>query len=343
LIVLTANLNVVDQIPAQNLTVGSLDPSFYFLRSNTSAAHVQVLVEAAATAELPPILVQKEGLRIIDGLHRFHVAQERAETHIKARVLDCSDGVALVLAIKANTAHGLPFTKADRIAGARRILAEHPDWSDRAVAKVAGLSAKSIALLRDREESPESESPGKRLGRDGKHYPVNGTDGRKRVVDYISAYPNASIRQIAGEVGVSLGTVHDVRDRIRRGVDPLDNGARQERRPPVTRTQRSASREAGATLRRNPRRPTWTELGGKLASDPALRYNEDGRAFVRWLGQHSATVAGGQKLVDAIPSHWLGEIGLLADGVIEEWRLFAEQLRQREQELGKVGIDRLAM
>jgi hypothetical protein len=330
--IMTTDLRLVDQLPARNVPVDSLNPSFYLLRSDTSAAHVQVLADAAATAELPPILVQQEGFRIIDGLHRFEVARQREEPYVKARVVDCSDGVALVLAIRSNTMHGLPLTRADRISGAKRILAEHPDWSDRAVAEVAGLSAKSVAHLRDYSESLESELPGKRLGRDGKLHPVNGAEGRKRVVDYISVHPDASIRQIAGEVGVSLGTVHDVRSRLRQGMDPLNYPATREGRWFTAETKQSMNHADGSAARRaDVPRPTWPEISGKLSSDPALRYSEGGRAFLRWIGQHAAMTEEWRVVADAVPSHWLAEVGLLADGVIEEWRRFAEWLRLRGQ------------
>lgn len=327
-----ADLLLVDQLPACNVLVGSLNPNFYLLRSDTNAAYVQVLADAAATAELPPILVQQEGLRIIDGLHRFEVARQREEPYVKARVVDCSDGVALVLAIRSNTMHGLPFTKADRISGAKRILAEHPDWSDRAVAEVAGLSAKSVGHLRDHSGSLEEELPGKRLGRDGKLHPVNGAEGRRRVVDYISAHPDASIRRIAGEVGVSLGTVHDVRNRLRQGTDPLTDPAARQRRRFTAETKRSVNHADGSAARRAAvRRPSWPEISAKLSSDPGLRYSEGGRAFLRWIGQHAAMTEEWREVANAVPSHWLAEVGLLADGVIEEWRRFAEWLRQREQ------------
>jgi hypothetical protein len=328
------DLSQVEQLPACDILIGSLDPGFYLLRSATSLAHVQVLADAAATAELPPILVQREGLRIIDGLHRFEVARQRAQSYVKARVVDCSDAVALVLAIKSNTMHGLPLTKADRIAGARRILAAHPDWSDRAVAEVAGLSAKSVAALREHSGTPEAAQPGKRLGRDGKLHPVSGAEGRRRVVDYIHAHPDASIRQIAREVDVSLGTVHDIRDRLRRGVDPLDHPAGRGRLRPVAapRPRAGAAGPAGLAARRpGTRRPAWPEISGKLRSDPALRYSEGGRAFLRWMGQHAAATGDWREFADAIPEHWVSEVGLLADGVIEEWRRFAEWLRQREE------------
>ena len=206
-------LSEFGHLPEQQMQVSSLVPGFYLRESGTSAAHVQALAEVAGSSPLPPILVQQNGFRIIDGMHRLAAARLCQQRHINARVIDCTDSEALVLAIKANIQHGLPLTRADRISGAKRVLAAHPDWSDRAVAEIAGLSAKTIAVLRNRSCNEELR-PGKRLGRDGKRRPVTAADGRRRAADYIRAHPEAPLRLVAREADVSLGTVHDVRERL---------------------------------------------------------------------------------------------------------------------------------
>ena len=93
-----------------------------------------MLTEVASFSELPPILVQRDNLRIIDGTHRIEAARARGEKTIQARVINCTDNDAYILAVKANTLHGLPLSRADRVSSARRILGGwHPDWSDRAI------------------------------------------------------------------------------------------------------------------------------------------------------------------------------------------------------------------
>jgi ParB-like chromosome segregation protein Spo0J len=327
----------VEQLPEIEVPLNSLVPGFYLRRSGTSAAHVQILADAAATSKLPPILVHKSGLRIIDGLHRFEVARLRGQTHINVRLIDCSDSEALVLAIKSNTLHGLPLSKGDRISGAKRILAAHPDWSDRAVAEIAGLSAKTIGVLRNRSTggTPSLE---KRLGRDGKLHPINGAAGRKRVVEYIMAHPDASIRQIAREVDVSLGTVHDVRDRLRRGTDPMAerrgaSGPHPPVRPvPDVASGRPPAASSGMRAKRHhARQLTWTEISCKITSDPAVRYTDGGRAFLRWMTRHAAATDEWREFVDAIPVHWLEDIESIAAQISEEWGRFANWVRDREE------------
>lgn len=219
------DLKNLEQLPACDVLVSSLSAGVSLRQGGTDSAHIQLLVDAAGSAELPPILVQIDGYRVIDGLHRLEVAKLRGDGSIKARFVDCSNSEALVIAMKANGSHGLPLSKADRVSGARRVLGSHPDWSDRAVARITGLSAKTIASMR---EKPAEGTPldGKRIGRDGRRRPVGPGEGRRRAAEYIAAHPHAPLRQVARETDVSLGTVHDVSARLRRGESPDRSGCR---------------------------------------------------------------------------------------------------------------------
>jgi hypothetical protein len=50
---------------------GLLVPGFHLRQEGTDPAHVRLLADAAGSVQLPSILVQKSGSRIIDGLHRL--------------------------------------------------------------------------------------------------------------------------------------------------------------------------------------------------------------------------------------------------------------------------------
>ncbi|MER6978180.1 ParB N-terminal domain-containing protein, partial [Streptomyces carpinensis] len=217
------DLKNFEKLPAREVPIATLSPGVSLRQGGTDAAHVRVLVDAADSAELPPILVQLDGCRVIDGLHRLEAARLMGEASIRARFLDCSNSEALVIAMKANGSHGLPLSKADRVAGAQRVLGSHPDWSDRAIAGITGLSAKTIASLRDRS-AIATPLGGKRIGQDGRRRPVDAGEGRRRAAEYIAAHPDAPLRQVARATDVSLGTVHDVSARLRRGEGPERNG-----------------------------------------------------------------------------------------------------------------------
>jgi len=332
--------SLVQKLPVKSVPIGSLIPGFYLRQGGTNPVHVQLLAGVAGSAELPPILVQERSGRVIDGMHRLEAARQRGNTDIDACLLDCTDDEALVLAIRSNTLHGLPLSKADRICGAKRVLVAHPDWSDRTIAGVAGLSAKTVASLRNRS-TDEAQFHGKRLGRDGKRRPVSAGEGRLRAAEYIHAHPEAPLRQVAREADVSLGTVHDVRARIRQGMDPEGN----RRLAPAERiADRGAHRvptggPAGRPISINRGQlqrhddgdvpSSWSSISAKLAGDPAIRYTEGGKEFLRWMALRAEHIDEWRELIDAIPDHWLGGIASVAETISEEWGQFAVRLRGR--------------
>ncbi len=328
-------MSALEHVPETDVAVRSLVPGFYLRQAGTDVTHIRLLADAAGSVKLPPILVQRDGWRIIDGMHRVAAAKLRGEHTIAARVIDCSDGEALVLAIKSNVLHGLPLSKADRISGAKRVLAAHQDWSDRAVAEVAGLSAKTIASLRNRSTA-QVQFQGKRLGRDGKRRPLSAADGRRRAAEYIGAHPDASLREVAREADVSLGTVHDVRSRIRRGSDPVSSAhpchAAESKAGPAVPASPSALPTSAICARaeRNAQHLAWPAIATKLASDPALKYTDGGKAFLRWMATHSAQADDWREFIDAVPAHWVRDVSRIAEIVSAEWREFAERLRNKQ-------------
>ncbi|WP_411757123.1 ParB N-terminal domain-containing protein [Streptomyces venezuelae] len=289
------------------------------------------------------MLVQKDGWRIIDGLHRLEAAKLCGDHSITARLVECTDAEALVLAMKANTSHGLPLSRADRMAGAERVLLAHPEWSDRAIASVTGLSAKTIAALRERSACATPPG-GQRLGLDGKLRAVSAGEGRRRAAAYIHAHPEATLREVARETEVSLGTVHDVSARLRRGISPERDGLRgagarltlhpAERpadpppAPPAAAEDLPARRPATVPAEAP---PAWETVAAKVANDPCIRYTAGGKEFLQWMALHASDPDGWRELVGAVPAHWVGVIAPIAESVGKEWSLFAERLRNRQE------------
>lgn len=360
----------IEQLPVSIVPLNSLVPGFFLRQNGTDAVHVRLLADAAGVAELPPIIVQQGSMRVVDGLHRLAAAKLRGEESISARFIDCTDESAFILAVKSNIQHGMPLSRADRIAGAERLLAWHPDWSDRALAAVTGLGTRTIVALRSQERD-NSCSGEKRLGRDGKWRPVAGGEGRRRAAEYIMARPDASLREVARETDVSLGTVHDVRMRMRCGMDPTAVGGRP--RSALTRAAAaSVSDRTGSPSDRAPEAPrspedlliaeapaapleifatsaasarasnalptryamqeaAWQAVLAKLANDPTLRYTEAGRTFLRWMTLHAISAGEWKTFMEAIPPRWLREISFVANNFSNEWREFARELGDKER------------
>ncbi|MFI6367620.1 ParB N-terminal domain-containing protein, partial [Nocardia sp. NPDC050630] len=111
-----------------------------------SSRHLGVL--AQLPGPLPPIVVHRATMEVIDGVHRLVVARRRKAVSIDVIFFDGAPQEAFVLAIELNSARGLPLSLADRKAAAGRMLADFPEWSNRRLAELAGLSDKTIASLR---------------------------------------------------------------------------------------------------------------------------------------------------------------------------------------------------
>jgi ParB-like chromosome segregation protein Spo0J len=326
------DLVTVEQFPEISILLEMLVPGIQLRAGGTDPVHVRLLADAAGAVRLPSILVQKNGCRVIDGKHRVEAAKLLGQSVISARVIDCTDAEALVLAMKSNTLHGLPLSRVDRICGAKRVLASHPDWSDRSVASVAGLSAKSIASIRKSMADEGRPAPEKRLGRDGKRHPITPAEGRRRTVEYIVAHPDASLRQIAREADVSLGTAQVIKEKLRCGNESVfavskdQGGPRRSGSAHLAEGPAPAAQSSPVPTARGGEVLAWQAISAKLANDPSLRYTQSGRSFLQWMGRHCLYEGEWREFVDAIPLHWLPEVAKVAVSMSEEWRQLAERL-----------------
>ncbi|MEV4256382.1 helix-turn-helix domain-containing protein, partial [Spirillospora sp. NPDC049652] len=173
--------------------------------------HVEAL--AAVQDELPPILVHRATMNVIDGMHRLRAARLRGDDRIPVRFFDGDAADAFVVAVQHNIAHGLPLSLADRKSAAERIIASHPQWSDRRIASATGIAPGTVAEIRRRTRGTADV----RIGQDGRARPVNGVEGRRQAAELIRKEPGLSLRQVARAVGISPETVRDVRNRLNQG------------------------------------------------------------------------------------------------------------------------------
>ncbi|MDG6106909.1 ParB N-terminal domain-containing protein [Dactylosporangium aurantiacum] len=277
--------------------------------------HVRVLADIGAVHE--PIIVHRASMRVIDGMHRLRAAILRGEQTIAARFFDGCEREAFILAVQQNTAHGYPLSRKDRTTAAMRIFGSHPQWSDRAIARVVGLSAGTVGALRRSmaAQLPPIES---RLGHDGRLRPVSPATGRQRAVELITENPDASLRRIAREAGISPRTVRDVRDRLTRGDDPV--APKRPRADPVARTRNARSGGgAGGDGR-------WLDM---LKRDPSLRLTERGRLMLRLLTSAAVLAGARADLLDNLPAHCLDILASAAQECGETWLRFSAELRSR--------------
>jgi ParB-like chromosome segregation protein Spo0J len=280
---------------------------------------------AEIETELPPILVHRSTMRVIDGMHRLRAAMADGRQEIRVRFFDGDEDDAFLHAVRENVTHGLPLTLDDRRAAAQRIIATSPNMSDRAIGRNTGLSDKTISAIRERS-SAESAQSSKRVGVDGRTRPLNSSEGRRRAVELITARPDASLREVAARAGISVGTAHDVRKRMERGEDPVNSrrsGVRAESSTPdAISGQVMAARRAARDIADFDPRP----LLESLIQDPAIRQSESGRGMLRWLHAHVVRGADVDQLVEAVPPHRTDCVVSMAEQCAGVWHRIAVRL-----------------
>ncbi|HWF28470.1 MAG TPA: ParB/RepB/Spo0J family partition protein [Mycobacterium sp.] len=294
---------------------------------------MQRLVEAEWP--LPPILVHRPSMRIIDGHHRVAAAKRKGFEDINAYLINGSEESAFIVAVRENVTHGLPLSLSDRRAAAARILQTHPHLSDRAIAATTGLSAKTVGAIRC--ATAENQQSHNRLGKDGRVRPLNATAGRQLAAELLCLQTGASLREIARAAGISLSTVRDVRDRLRRGDPPVPASHAEKRSVTV---QEGEKRDAS---RRHPATPSLETFINtdepadinrvllSLSKDPALRMNDAGRELLRWLHLHAVSCADSQKIPESIPDHCLDHLIEMARCCAANWAIIARDWSQRSR------------
>src|SRR5205823_12956635 len=128
------------------------------------AQHARMLAENIEN--LPAVIVHEPSMTIIDGAHRVHAARMAGRSEIGVRLFRGSMEDAFVEAVRQNVLHGKPLTLREREQATLRLLDDHPDWSDRRIAEVCGLSPRTIASIRARSTG-ETPQLSERVGRDG--------------------------------------------------------------------------------------------------------------------------------------------------------------------------------
>lgn len=284
---------------------------------------------AAMEVNLPPLLVDRSNMRVIDGMHRLRAALLQGRDAIEVKFFDGKPEDAFLCAVQANVTHGLPLSQADRRTAAKRIIQSHPHLSDRAIAQLAGLSAKTVGGVRRHSAAvPQLKA---RIGKDGRVRPLSGVEGRHRAAELLAERPQASLREVARVAGVSPATVRDVRKRLERGQGPAP--ARAGRKGTARSLDRPAEPTASTGTRRAVRamRHVPAFVLDKLLRDPSLRHNEQGRRLLRWLQHNPAGPQDRSSVIAAVPPHCAALVVQLARQNAQMWLDFAQELDERVQ------------
>ncbi|RSS33073.1 hypothetical protein EF906_32680 [Streptomyces sp. WAC08241] len=277
----------------------------------------------AASGEFPPILVHRPTMAILDGVHRFHAAHLRGDTDIAVRFCDEPLEQAFVHTVRENVRHGLPLTHPDRTAAAARILRTHPHWSDRSVARAAGLSPKSVAELR--KGARQATDPMHRLGRDGRLRPVDADERRRRAAEILRSAPDSSLREVGRRAGISPSTVRDVKRRIENGQEPVPERD-GESRGAARRKEEEEKPSKGGESARGTDLSDFPALVKRLCHEPSLRNSADGRLLLRLLDLHLVAQQSAARITAAVPAHQIATVAVAAARCRQIWHEMAAEV-----------------
>lgn len=315
----------------ETVPILSIKPGYSPRLHGEDSAHIRRLAETET--KLPPILVDRRTMQVIDGMHRLRAASLKGLHSIEVEFFDGTPEEAFIRAVQSNVTHGFPLAQADRRAAAAKIIASHPNMSDRAIAELSGLGTRAVATIRRATETTPRTNA--RVGKDGKVRPLDGASGRRRAAELITAHPKASLREVARCAGVSPATVRDVRMRLERGEDPVltaqrgDPGADQA----ATESTMAVLSQRNHNGHKNPssgaaqRSPSSTIQ--KLLQDPSLRHSESGRRLLRFLQNGIVEEDELFQIIAAIPPHCSTLVRQLARHNSEVWLSVALELEMR--------------
>lgn len=286
---------------------------------------------------------------MIDGLHRVRVAQLNGQEVVDVAFVDGTEEEAFALSALLNVCQGLPLPLDDRKAAAARILLGNPDWSDRFVASLVGLSHKTVANIRRCSTGGNRRSNG-RVGRDGRSRPTDPAGGRLRAAALLAQHPHLSLRQLARAAEISVSTARDVRLRLDNGKDPVPDRLRADMSSaPMVATANSESARVpavptdehcttapddalavlGGPGGRNAAPPSgrpgapFDLVLERLKKDPAVRFNDAGRSLVRQLIAGRIAVTSCQRMLSFAPAHCLATVAELAHSHADAWQQLA--------------------
>lgn len=274
--------------------------------------HLHDLVQSGGN--WPALIVRRVDNTIIDGLYRYLAAKEIGLRHLSCVYLDVGPEAAFLEALRRNLQHGLPLSLQERKVAASRLLTLRTEWSDRRVGEVCGLSAVTVASLRDETTCAgvQNGQLNTRIGRDGKAYPVDRGVTRARVQDALRENPSSSLRSIARATGTSAATVRSVRSSL-----PS---------PPVQEISPTADVAAIATDTSCD--GVATALSSKSAADAALLSTDEGKDFAAWF-ERTKVSEDWRVFIDHIPISRIYEIADEARERSQKWHEFASTLEGR--------------
>jgi ParB-like chromosome segregation protein Spo0J len=288
---------------AVSVCLDKLRPGQLLRLGELTSAHIDEV--AQLEGRWPPILINRADHSIIDGHYRYFAARRLGHSTIQCTYFDGDAESAFFEAVRRNLVHGLALSLRERERVGTRVLELHPDWSNRKVAEICGLSHMTVGRLRSnrRPTALNGHLDGKRRGRDNKARPIDAVNVRNQIARALSASPEASLRKIAVDVGSSPETVRRVRKEL---------SGKSTQKP------RDLVKQSGAV--NQPARDM-------TRTDAALTATDEAKRFSEWFRTNGC--ADWSDHVLSVPLSRVYEVADEARHRADQWAQFAKALEGR--------------
>jgi ParB-like nuclease domain len=325
---------------SERIAINRLKPADSPRLDGENLEHVRLL--AAVGTNWPPILVHRQTMRVVDGMHRLRAARLRGMVEIEAVYFDGDDDAAFLRAVEENIAHGLPLSLRDRKAAALRILKKHSDWSDRFIGQVVSLSPKTVGAVR-RGASADIPVSSTRVGRDGRHRRLREAGG---VVGVVGAGADPGVEKALLRSGGAPRELvvkrllpgpaqfprRDVGQRACNGLAPDGGDGRAVRAGSMAQAATAvAAARRGRQARGSSAAADSRAIVQALSRDPSLRLTDPGRELLRRLITRAVEPGDWDALAAAVPPHCADAVAALATAYARAWVELAEQVRQHSR------------
>jgi hypothetical protein len=264
--------------------------------------HISMLAQVCE--DLPPIVVHRRTMTVIDGVHRLEAFRLQGAKDVRVRFFDGNDQEAFVEAVRLNRAHGKPLTLQERQQAAVRVLRIHPEWSDRAIARLCGLSPKTVGARRQRQAGEFAQLT-YRVGLDGKTRRVDASIDKRRqrrngTSSHLARLPEPDPSASGGETSTGKGA---------------------QLRQQVVAEPRSGWWHGDPSATSRPKQ--------LLMKDAAWQSTDTGRAFARWFDAHQVVGDDWVGCVGELPLSRLIEVGEAARSSATTWQQLADAVEAR--------------
>ncbi|WP_051865894.1 transposase [Streptomyces griseus] len=150
---------------------------------------------AQLSGRLPPIIVHRNTMRIIEGMHRLRAAEIRGEQSIDVVFFDGDEEDVFITSDRPVVAQGAPLPRADGNSKENRFVIPHPQRSDRAIAAATRPEPGTVGAMCGCSAVPDVAST-TRAAFDGRVLPLCMATGHGNICEPVGSEPEAPARHL---------------------------------------------------------------------------------------------------------------------------------------------------